>query len=202
MIRCSMVMRVLPAVLGTVLLVGSAAADANADPDVGWNFNGIERLDAVFDSDHGGGRLDPTHLKGVVSIYDGTGLNAMEADPAGSSLGVRGAAANGTWFELNGSATGVVALSFAYRTTPTGFLESRVQVWNGTGWSDLRRFGQGRTTGKDGWSRVVVPLPEADGTVRIRILLDGSKGANGVIRFDNIVIGRPDSEPKSPDLAR
>ncbi len=188
MFRCPVFVRhVLVAVIPCLLSATLHAGDGG-----GWHFNQLSEAGMSVVADHGEGRLELAELKGMTAAYEGTNLNADESDAAGSSLGVRGAEANGSWFEVNSKVSGPSALSFAYRSSATGFDDNRVQVWDGKAWNDLVRFGLDGASGKRGWVRVVVPLKGNEGPLRIRILLDGAESANGIIRFDNVRIGPPE----------
>ena len=186
MIRCLVVL--VPCLLSASLYAGGGA---------GWHFNQLAEAGTSVAADHGEGSLDLAALKGMAAAYEGTKLNADESDAPGSSLGVRGSAANGAWFEVNSMVDGPAALSFAYRASATGFDDNRVQVWNGTEWNDLVRFGLDGSKGSRGWVRLVVPLSPQEGPLRIRVLLDGAESANGIIRFDNVRIGPPEPPTES-----
>lgn len=172
------------------ILIG-VATNAHAETLSAWNFNTLTETATLVSADHGDGVLDLTSLDGAQVIYDGTDLNAVEGDGSGSCFGVRGSAANGSFFELSLPTNGAQELSFAYRTTATGFDENIVQIWNGSGWSTVGAFG-GDSDAVAEWQRAVLVMSDAAGSIddagdrRLRFLLDGAESANGVIRFDNI----------------
>ena len=55
-------------------------------------------------------------------------------------------------------------MSFAYRTTATGFDENIVQIWNGSGWSTVGAFG-GDSDAVAEWQRAVLVMSDAAGSI-------------------------------------
>ena len=179
----------LPIIPATLLAV---SATMHAETIVAWDFNDHDRAVDLIDADLGDGRIDLTGVVGSHAVYDGTDLNALDGADPGSCFGVRGSAGNGATFELVIPADGAGELSFAYRTTATGFDQNMVQLWTGSDWFTLGAFGDGGADGSE-WDRAVIPLSfetdaigHVEDSLRLRFVLDGSESANGVIRFDNI----------------
>jgi hypothetical protein len=158
---------------------------ADAEMIGGWHFNDLDGSELKMEADHGAGLMTRDHLGGSFLLYEGTELNGIPGDRAGQAIGVRGSAANGTWLELTSATKPGLELSldFAWRSTATGFDDNLVQHWDGLNWVTFGAFGS-----DDGgeWERAVFSFVGGLEETRLRILLDGGDGANGVTRLDNL----------------
>ena len=161
---------------------------ADAEVVCGWHFNSFNSNTALLEADHGAGLIDGSVLADSLMAYAGTELNHIDNDPAGFALGVRGKGSNGLWLEVSFVAQRDARLSFAYRSSTTGFDENSVQLWTGSSWSTLGTFGSGDgffSTG-DPWAIASFDLHDLEDESRIRIVLGGARSTNGTIRFDNL----------------
>jgi hypothetical protein len=167
------------------IVVLGATFTADAEMIGGWHFNDLDGSELEMIADHGSGLLSRDQLGGAFLLYEGTTLNAASDDLAGQAIGVRGSGANGTWFELAcASVPGLeCTLSFAWRSTATGFDDNLVQYRVGRDWLTLGAFGE---DADGGWKRVALSFVGGLEETRLRIRLDGADGANGVTRFDNL----------------
>lgn len=169
----------------------SVASGADAEVVCGWHFNDLDGSELRMTADHGAGLLNRDHLGGSFLLYEGTELNGLKGDRSGQAIGVRGSAANGTWLELTCATNpGIeLCLDFAWRSTATGFDDNLVQRWDGLGWITLGAFG-GDDAGA--WTRAEFSFVGGLEGTRLRLLLDGADGANGITRLDNLhVTGIP-----------
>ena len=169
----------------------SVTSGADAEVLCGWHFNDLDGSELKMTADHGAGLMNRDHLGGSFLLYEGTELNGLTGDRAGQAIGVRGSAANGTWLELTCvTRPGLeLSLDFAWRSTATGFDDNLVQRWDGLGWITLGAFG-GDDAGA--WARAEFSFVGGLEGTRLRLLLDGADGANGITRLDNLhVTGIP-----------
>lgn len=165
-------------------LAGCMIQVASAEVICGWHFNSLDKGATRVSADHGSGLLDLTSIQDSNAIFEGTGLNAFEDDPAGTAIGIRGLGANGTWIELVFAADGPMKLTFAYRATPSGFDENQVMVLEGDDWISIGSFGGAEADGS--WHDRMLVLPDRKGDTRLRLFVDGADSSSGTIRFDNL----------------
>lgn len=151
-----------------------------------WSFNALDGESTTFQADTGAGTLDATSVAGGLGVYAGSQMNASDGIPAGLALGVRGSSMNDRHLELTFSQRGAVELSFAFRSTPSGFDENLIQALDGDQWVSLASFGSGLADGA--WHQVSVVLPDSDGVGRVRLLLGGAESGSGTLRLDNLRI--------------
>ena len=165
-------------------VVGCTLQIASANLICGWHFNSIDEGVTRVTADHGNGLLDLSALQTSVTVYDGTGVNAFDDDPAGTALGIRGLNANAQWIELAFSAEGPVELAFAFRATPSGFDENQVKLMVDEEWISIASFGGSNADGA--WHEQMLVLPQQKGPMRVRLFVDGAESSSGTIRFDNL----------------
>ena len=175
-------------------LIGTAGQAALADVTCGWHFNDLDGASTRLLADHGSGVLDLAVIEDSVTIYEGTSLNALKDDPAGTALGIRGLDANQKWIELSGSAEGPVELGFAFRATPSGFDDNQLQLLVEGAWTTIDTFGGSLADGA--WHQKTVVIPDQDGPFRLRLFVDGAESSSGTIRFDNLRV-TPISAPSA-----
>lgn len=166
-----------------------------------WHFNDIYAGQSVIASNWGDSLITTDTLGVPVEPFTGTLLNAEQDAVAGQALGIRGAAANGSWFEVELQTdailqkAGPLELSFAYRASTTGFNENAIEWLVDDIWTPLAYFGK---TGD--WELATCTIPPAQlgytdwpdapaGEVHLRIRLDGASSSSGTIRFDNMRVG-------------
>ncbi len=177
-----------------------------------WNFNNppsatAPRWGATIPADAGTGVL--THSVTNSDAFQGTTVNAESGVPAGltfsvvsASLGVN----NGKILELSLPSTGFSSLIFSYalQGTTTGFLTNAISYsTDGSTFTNLRTvipsIGSFTTQTFD-FSQVagVNNNPK----FKVRITLDGSTGANGNNRIDNLKLVSTTPRPLPVELVR
>lgn len=172
------------------VIVLTLSYSAGAELVCGWHFNDFVVDEIALVANHGEGLIDMSGVEGTVDVFGGTDLNGLFDDPAGTALGIRGSAGNGSWVELQFASVLPVEFSFAYRVTETGFDENLIQLWEGRSWETLAGFGGSSAATSAGveWERMEVLLPRSSNDMRLRLVVDGADGANGTIRFDNMQV--------------
>ncbi|MHC4838250.1 MAG: hypothetical protein ACYTF3_08735 [Planctomycetota bacterium] len=171
-------------------LAAVAATERTASGEVlaAWNFNGFNpQVDVTLNADHGSGVLDLTQVAAGAEAFTGTDVNAVGTDGPGFALSVVGQNYNGRSIEFAADTMGVerLTISFAARTTASGFVDSRLDAFVAGDWIEIGRF-----SGGSEWPlvRFEVDMPASVGVggSAFRFVLDGATSSSGNIRIDNL----------------
>ena len=165
------------------------ACSAQAEVVAGWNFNGLTAgVPGSVVADAGTGSISFTQFTGGLGTLAGTDVNAWPGDPAGLALAVTGSGQNGRWLEITADTAGrsQLSLSMAARRSSSGFAQAVVEAWDGQGWRSAAVVEPSATQ----WQQHQVDLRDftfvADGSVRLRIRLEGATSGSGNVRLDNL----------------
>lgn len=168
--------------------VGGMDRNASAEVLAAWNFNAFNpAVDVTLNADHGTGVLDLTQVAAGAEAFTGTEVNAVGGDGPGFALSVVGQAFNGRSIEFGADTQGVerLTISFAARSTASGFVDNRVDVFVAGDWIEIGRF-----SGGSDWplSRFDVDLPASIGlgSATFRFVLGGATSSSGNLRLDNL----------------
>ncbi|MGA1016693.1 MAG: hypothetical protein ACO3YY_01715 [Phycisphaerales bacterium] len=173
-------------------LAAVAAVDRTASGEVlaAWNFNGFNpEFDTTLNADHGIGVLDLTQVSSGAAAFGGTTVNAVGDDPSGFALSIVGQGLNGRSIEFAADTMGAARLtvSFAVRSTASGFVDNRLDAFIGGEWTQIGAF-----AGGSDWPllRFDVDMPASTtfGSAAFRFVLDGATSSSGNIRIDNLRI--------------
>ncbi|MSR41523.1 MAG: hypothetical protein EXS10_06435 [Phycisphaerales bacterium] len=167
------------------------AAKSQADVVAYWSLNTLNPLGSpTIAADLGKGSMDATGLGLDAQVYQGTTLSAQSGFIAGTSLGLSGVSANGSWLDVAVDTMGFTDLSigFATRRSTTGFANVTLQYWRGDVWSDVMMFSPNALN----WESRAIDLSTFDslenGIALLRFTFDGATGSTGSVRLDNVSI--------------
>jgi hypothetical protein len=186
-------MRIMQSLMGLTVAAGALAFAPNAEGAIVafWSMNGVAPATSTAQAaDIGTGSVQFGAVASGASTLLGTTLGAPEGVLAGDSLSIAGMALNGQAIELVFDATswGDLSLSFATRRSSTGFASTRLEWWDGLGWTTVEKF----TASTTAWEVKSFDLAALDGledrVSRLRIVLDGATGSTGSMRFDNFTV--------------
>jgi hypothetical protein len=186
-------MRVMQSLMGLTVAAGALAFAPNAEGAIVtfWSMNGVAPATSTAQAaDIGTGSVQFGAVASGASTLLGTTLGAPEGVLAGDSLSIAGMALNGQAIELvfDATAWGDLTLSFATRRSSTGFAATRLEWWNGLGWTTVEKF----TASTTAWEVKSFDLSAIDAledrVSRLRIVLDGATGSTGSMRFDNFTV--------------
>ncbi len=183
-------MRLMPMVMSCALMA-TIAGQAGASMVGYWNCNGFDpAVSTTMFASQGNGTLNFADFGDGASVFGGTDLNAPAGTIAGDSLGLTGAANNGSFAQIDLSTVGMVdlTLSFAVRRSATGFGDNRVDALLGGVWTQVATFTGPTTT----WAIVSVDLTAfnslENGTASLRLVFNGATSGSGTARIDNVLV--------------
>lgn len=179
--------------------VAGFAAAANADLVSYWNFNaGVPSGDpapATVAASNGNGSVTSNAVAGTTFYFTGTTVNDQNSSGAGNDYAIQNGvsgANNGSTFTFDFSTAGYedLVLTFAIRRTSTGFNNTAIQVFDGSGYVNV-----GAVTYDAGTAYILntvdlsaVTALENNATASLRFLFSGGSTTStaGNNRIDNV----------------
>lgn len=177
----------------SLLVVLFACQASNADTIGYWNFNTYDGDASSIAADSGNGTItiDSSWVATDLDNFSGSTLNALNGDPAGSSLSLIDQTNNGTGLNLAIDTTMFedLELSFATRGTGTGFMSNTV-FYSADGGANFAPLGAAYIPGTafdvETFDLSSITALNNNPNVVVRIVFDGATGASGNNRIDNI----------------
>ena len=174
--------------------LASACLSSHAFGEIcaGWSFNTFRTGDYVEYSTIGDGVLLLDDQQSIWDPLQGTSLNAWRDWSAGSALGIRGEAANGSSFTIQHPVQSFSSaeFTFAMRRSATGFQTIHIDYLTETGWIKL-----GNASLESEWSVARFRIPGAIGVLdnlSLRMTIEGATSSQGTARFDNMILNLVD----------